>query len=65
MSSVKQAVGNVVRLNSGGPKMTVVGTRTVRRGNEYGTEAYCQWWHDAEGQYNQAWFAEEGLEVVV
>ncbi|WP_311754780.1 YodC family protein [Proteus terrae] len=47
--------GDVVRLKSGGPKMTV-------EGNSGTGDAICSWYDESKGEYLKQAFAEDALE---
>lgn len=57
MSGLK--VGDVVRLKSGGQKMTV----TFTGGTHMDGSVRCVW-HDGEGKVHREWFPEEAIAVV-
>jgi len=61
MAEIK--AGDVVRLKSGGPKMTVAGRPAHAPGQPEGTAWHCQWF-DGEGALLAQDFEPAALEVV-
>ena len=50
-------VGDVVRLRSGGPLMTVVNPQTSQ-----GKEVWCEWWNEGTSKFENRGFLPEVLE---
>lgn len=58
-------IGDVVRANSGGPKMTIVGLPTADKPGTWSYDRYeCQWWQQKAETYTSMMFSPEVLELV-
>lgn len=63
MKSSKFKAGDVVKLKSGGPQMTIVGYRQVSLANKTATEFLASWF-DTKGILQEGHFFSHTLELV-
>ncbi len=62
--SQKFKTGDIVRLKSGGPKMTVANTKTSRDIHNPIINVYCAYWDENDQTFRNTVFIEHMIELV-